>query len=129
MPNHNVKYMFLTPVIAFNILDIARKLKPKTRYGADGISTKLLKKTTDKIVDPITYIINLTFNKGTLPTDLKCTKVISIHKAGDPCLLNNYRPIVIFQNTGENNVQQNSTIHSVLRLLNHCADVSNSNPT
>jgi hypothetical protein len=42
MPNHNV-IMFLTPVIALHILDVTRKFKPKTSYGADGISTKLLK--------------------------------------------------------------------------------------
>jgi len=49
IPNHNVKSMFLTPVIVFDILDVKGKLKPKTSYGADGISTKLLKKTIDKI--------------------------------------------------------------------------------
>ena len=43
--------------------------------------SKLLKKTIDKIVDPITYNINLTFDTGTFPTDLKCAKVIPIHKS------------------------------------------------
>ena len=43
MPNHNVKSMFLTLVITSDILDVTKKFKPKTSYGADGVSTKLLK--------------------------------------------------------------------------------------
>ena len=154
MPNHNVKSMFLTPVLALDILDVTRKLKPKTSYGADGISTKLLKKTIDKIVDPITYIINLTFNTGTFPTDLKFAKVIPIYKTGDPCLLNNYRPISLLSSFSKilerimynkivnflytNDIlyrhqygfrAKHSTIHPILHLLNHCAEVNNSNPT
>jgi len=128
-------------------------LKPKTSYGADGIFTKLLKKTIDQIVDPITYIINLTFNTVTFPTDLKCSKLIPIYKAGDPCLLNNYRPIILLLSFSKilerilynkivnflytNDIlyrhqygfrAKHSNIHPVLHLLNHCDDVNNSNP-
>ena len=89
MPNHNAKSIFLDPVIPADILDITNKLKPKTSYGADGISTKLLMKTIDTIIFPITHIVNLTFETGIFPTDLKCAKVIPIYKAGDPSSLNN----------------------------------------
>jgi len=43
-------------VITADIISITAKLKPKTSHGADGISTKLLTKTIDKIIDPITHI-------------------------------------------------------------------------
>ena len=93
MPNHNAKSIFIDSFIPADILDITNKLKQKTSYGADGISTKLLMKTTDTIIFPITRIVNLTFETGIFTTYLKCAKVIPIYKAGDPSSLNNYRPI------------------------------------
>ena len=50
MRNHNTKSICLDPVIPADIFDITNKLKPKTSYGADGISTKLLIKTIDTII-------------------------------------------------------------------------------
>ena len=81
MPHPNTHSIFLDPVIPGDIL------------GEDGISAKLLSKTNDKIIDPITHIVNQTFETGICPVELKCAKVIPILKTGDPCLLNNYRPI------------------------------------
>ena len=49
------------PVIPVDILTIVNKLKPKTSYEEDSISAKLLSKTIDKIIDPITHIVDLTF--------------------------------------------------------------------
>ena len=60
--------MFLTPLVPEDILSITNKFKQKTSYGADGVSTKLLTKTIDKIINPITDIINLTFETGIFPT-------------------------------------------------------------
>ena len=93
VPRHNALSMFLDPVTPDDISSIVKKMKPKSSHGEDGISTKLLTKTIDTILNPITHIINLTFETGVFPTDLRCAKVIPIHKSGDPCLLNNYRPI------------------------------------
>ena len=88
-PNHNAKSIFLDPVILADIFDITNKFKPKTSYGADGISTKLLINTIDTIILPITHIVNLTFETGIFPTDLKCAKIIPIYKVGNPSSLNN----------------------------------------
>ena len=154
MPNHNESTIFLDPVTPEDILAITKKLKPKTSYGADGISTKLLAMTIDKIVGPITHIINLTFEKGIFPTDMKCAKVIPIHKTADPCLLNNYRPISllssmsnVFERVVYNKIMKfldinqilyrhqygfranHSTIQPVIHLLNHCAEANNMIPS
>ena len=67
MPHLNTHSIFLDPVIPADILTIVNKLKPKTSYGEDGISAKLLSKTIDKIIDPITHIVNLTFETGIFP--------------------------------------------------------------
>ena len=89
MPYHNAQSMFLTPLVPEDILLITNKFKQKTSYGADDVSTKLLTKTIDKIINPITHIINLTFETGIFPNYFKCAKVIPIFKAGDPSTLNN----------------------------------------
>ena len=93
MPNHNATSIFLDPVIPADKLGITNKFKPRTSYGADGISTKLLIKTIDTIISRITRIVNLTFETGIFPTDLKYSNIIPIYKVGDPCSLYNYRPI------------------------------------
>ena len=154
MPYHNAQSMFLTPLVPEDILSMTNKFKQKTSYGADGVSTKLLTKTIDKIINPITHIINLTFEAGIFPTDFKCAKVIPIFKAGDPSTLNNYRPISLLSSFSnffekamytkiinflvENNVlyrhqygfrAKHSTIHPVLHLLNHCAEAINLSPS
>ena len=132
-------------------------MKPKSSHGEDGISTKLLTKTIDTILNPITHIINLTFEAGVFPTDLMCAKVIPIHKSGDPYLLNNYRPISLLssfskildclERTMYNKITKfldanhilhhhqygfrakHSTIYPVIHLLNHCAEAQNSTPS
>ena len=154
MPHPNTHSIFLDPVIPADILTIVNKLKPKTSYGEDGISAKLLSKTIDKIIDPITPIVNLTFETFIFPVELKCAKVIPILKTGDPCLLNNYRPISllssfskILEKTMYNKIMKfldannllykhqyglrakHSTIYPVLHLLNHCAEASNTTPS
>jgi hypothetical protein len=154
LPNHHAQSMFLDPVIPADIITLTKKFKPKTSFGADGVSTKLLTKTIDIIVDPITHIVNLTLESGIFPTDLKCAKVVPIHKSGDPCLLNNYRPISllssfskIFERIMYNKIMnfldandilyrqqygfraKHSTIHPVLHLLNHCAEAINATPS
>jgi len=53
---------------------LQEKLKPKTSYGADGISTKLLKKDNRQNCRPHNIHYKLTFNTGIFSTDLKCAK-------------------------------------------------------
>ena len=101
MPHPNTHSIFIDPVIPAVILTIVNKLKPKTSYGEDGISAKLLSKTTDQIIDPITHIVDLTFKTNIFPMELKCAKVIPILKTGDPCLLNNYRPISLLSSSSK----------------------------
>ena len=154
MPNHNANSIFLDPISPTDVLNITNKLKPKTSSGADCISTKLLKNIIELIALPLTHIINRTFSTGIFPTALKCAKVVPIFKSGDPCLLNNYRPISllpsiskIFEKIMYNKImkflnsndilyrhqygfrQKHSTIHPILHLLNQCAESNNSTPS
>ena len=76
-----------------DVLLIANKLKLKSSYGHDDISTTLLKQTLDDITQPIKYTINRSFNTGIAPNEMTIAKVILIYKSSDPSLLNNYRPV------------------------------------
>ena len=150
LPNPTRHSMFLEPVTPLLITNTTAKLKPKSSSGHDEISTKLLKETINNIIVPITDIINKSFGTGVVPHQMKIAKVVPIHKASDSNLLQNYRPIslltafsklleklmydkvISFLNS--NNTlykhqygfrKKHSTIHPIIHLLNHCADVNN----
>ena len=107
--------IFLDPLIPADILTIVNKLKPKTSYEENGLSAKLLSKTIDKIIDPITHIVNLTFETGIFPSELKCAKVIPILKTGDPCLLNNYRPISLLSSFSK--ILERTMYNKIMKFL------------
>ena len=47
---------------------------------------------------PLAEIINLSFNEGKFPTQLKSATVIPVFKKGDKLEVNNYRPISLISN-------------------------------
>ena len=55
LPHHNANIYF-DPM---DVMNVAMKLKPKTSFGSDGVSSKLLIQTINQIVYHITHIINL----------------------------------------------------------------------
>ena len=89
MPRPILNSIFIEPVSTSDVISVANKLKPKTTCssGHDDISTKLLKLTLNKIVQPITHILNRSVDTGIVPKEMKIAKVIPIYKAADPSLL------------------------------------------
>ncbi len=61
-------------------MSIINKLAPKTSYGFDEISTKLLKTIKVTLIKSMILIINQMPNTGMFPDKLKIAKFISIHK-------------------------------------------------
>lgn len=80
----------VTPEIVLKKID---SMKPKTSFGYDHISTKLLKYVKLELCQPITNLINQAFHENTFPDLLKIAKVSPIYKKGNPELVDNYRPI------------------------------------
>ena len=72
---------------------IIQKLKPKSSYGHDEISTILLKSIAPEIKSVLTLIINQSFCNGIFPDKLKVAKIKPIFKKDDPHIADNYRPI------------------------------------
>ena len=85
--------MYLESIDPSTVIDVVRKLKPKTSSGHDDISTKLVKETIIDIIQPLTHIINRSLNTGIVPDQLKIAKVIPVFKSSDMDQLKNYRPI------------------------------------
>ena len=94
MPHNNIRQsLFFEPVIESEIINIVTLLKPKSSYGFDDISPKLLKATFMPVVAPLIHVFNLSLQQGYCPEDMKKAKVIPIFKNGDKHLFCNYRPI------------------------------------
>ena len=63
--------------------------------GIDDIPPKVLKSVADEIIDPITFICNMSFKDGLFPSELKLAKISPIFKSGDKTVISNYRPISV----------------------------------
>ena len=85
--------MFLAPATTDEIRIIIEKLKCSS--GWDGIKPNIIKQTYSGMIGPLCYIINLSFDKGHVPDELKIANVAPIFKKGDATLIKNYRPISI----------------------------------
>ena len=57
-----------------DILNIIKKLKPKTSSGVDCVSNKLLKRIAPILISPLHYLINLSLQTGFVPQQMKVSK-------------------------------------------------------
>ena len=73
-------------------------LKEKKSAGYDEISAKIIKSIANEIVEPLTYIYNLSFSTGIIPNFLKISLVTPIFKGNETNLFENYRPISVLTN-------------------------------
>ena len=76
-----------------DIIKFSQRIKPKTSFGEDGLSNKLLKFILPAILKPLEHIINLSFKSGFIHNILKLSKIIPIYKSDNKQSFNNYRPI------------------------------------
>ncbi len=89
---HNFSFQF-KDVTEETVGEIIDKLKPKTSFGWDGLSMKLVKHTKIDLLVPVTAIINQMLFSGIFPDSLKIARVIPLHKKDDNTVFTNYRPI------------------------------------
>ena len=75
------------------ILHFVNNMKPKTSYGEDLISNKILKFIAPSIIQPLKHLINLSLKTGYFPDKFKIAKIIPIFKDSDKHEFCNYRPI------------------------------------
>ena len=76
----------------------------------------IIKNNLQLILNPLTYLVNLSFSSGTFPSCLKIGKVTPILKKNDPHLLDNYRPITV--PSGFSKVLEYSFLDRLLSFIN-----------
>jgi hypothetical protein len=85
--------MFLNPVSEDEIKYIINNLKGRWTSGIDGIVEKVVKRSTEYIIKPLTNICNNSFEVGVFPDRLKIAVVKPVHKKGSKEDIKNYRLI------------------------------------
>ena len=83
LPAPLMNSIFLEPVTKTELNNLIISLNPRTSSGHDGISFKLIQNAINDIIDPLLFVLNLSFETGTFPNKLKIAKVISLHKKGN----------------------------------------------
>ena len=83
---------FLNPTNETEIKNVISQLK-EGAPGRDGIASKNIKHIKDSIPYPLTSIVNLSFEQGVFPSELKFAVITPLYKAKNPMFFNNYRPI------------------------------------
>src|ERR1700721_1741821 len=85
----------LLPVDAAEVVSIVSDLQSKVSAGVYCIPTSIMKSSIIYIAEPISKIVNQSFQKGTCPDKLKIAKICPIFKSGEKNIFSNYRPISI----------------------------------
>ena len=75
------------------LLEIFKGLKPKTSYGFDNLSSKVIKLLRFEILTPMKILSDKMIEESKFPSIWKRAKVIPLYKKGDKTDVNNYRPI------------------------------------
>lgn len=90
----HVAFPFTPIVVTAHGVSLAiERLPLKTSPGPDGISTKLLKLTSQYSAPLLSLIFQQSIDTGCVPDDWKSAFIIPIFKSGDSSLPSNYRPI------------------------------------
>jgi hypothetical protein len=85
--------MVCDAVDRYELLALIGSLVDSKCPGPDNIGPRLIKEIQEIIVEPLLYIVNLSFNTGVFPDRLKVAKVLPVYKKGERSLMSNYRPI------------------------------------
>ena len=87
--------MFIEPVTEYELQIEINNLNENKSAGHDEVIAKMIKKISESIIKPLTYIYNLLFQTGKIPNFLKLAIVSPIYKANENNLFENYRPISV----------------------------------
>ena len=142
----NSSSIFFVPTTKYEIIDIVTAMNNKRSAGYDDISNFILKGIISSIADPLSYIFNKSLSSGVFPDFMKIAKVFPLFKKGDDSDICNYRPISllsslskilekliftrtinflnlhnVFTNSQFGFRQKHSTIHALLKFIDHAA--------
>jgi hypothetical protein len=97
------------------ISKVLKSLETGKAHGADGVSNRLLKETADSICEPLSALINRSFELGKVPSSWKKANVSPVHKKNERSIVSNYRPISLLSTLSK--VQERIVYKSMYRFL------------
>jgi hypothetical protein len=90
LTDRTLSSVLTTPLEVSKIL---KTLEPGKAHGADGVTNRLLKDTSESTCNSLSELINKSFSAGKVPSSWKRANVSPIHKKNDKSIVGNYRPI------------------------------------
>jgi hypothetical protein len=120
---YNSNSMFLTPTTEEEVVDIIKGLGNKKSTGIDDIPDYIIKKCYPRIKTALTHIINLSFETGKFPDQLKIAKVKPLYKKGCKTEIGNYRPVSLI--SGFSKIIEKIIKKRLLSFLNKHSIISN----
>jgi len=93
--NNNPGFTILEPTTHEEIIETINSLDKKHTPDINGISSNFISKYSFQLAIPLKHLINLSFETGHVPLQLKTAKITPIYKSGNDQLTDNYRPISI----------------------------------
>uniref|UniRef100_A0A672HNX1 Reverse transcriptase domain-containing protein n=1 Tax=Salarias fasciatus TaxID=181472 RepID=A0A672HNX1_SALFA len=91
--NNHMNSIFLEKVEKEEILKIVQNFGNKRSTDGEGLDMIIVKSIIEFVIEPFTYICNLSLTTGVFPDKMKLAKVIPLYKSGDKHNFSNYRPI------------------------------------
>ena len=102
LKNKNEHNFFINPTNRYEVLNIINTISISKAIGPHSIPTDIFHLIKLNISEPLTEIINLSFNTGVFVENLKTSKVIPVYKnKGSDLICNNYRPISLLSNVNK----------------------------
>ena len=83
------------PLSINKLKDAFFSLKINKISSVDDVSFNIIKNCFGVLCEPLTYLFQISLEKGVFPDDLKIAKVTPIYKTGDNSDVSNYRPISV----------------------------------
>jgi len=77
------------------IIKITKGFHSNKAAGYDNIPMSIIQNSIETLSRPLSHLINLSFITGTVPHQLKISRVIPLFKSGDKRCFSNYRPVSI----------------------------------
>ena len=111
-----VNTIFLELASEEEIIEICGTFRSGTAVGHDNTFMNLIKDSIDKIIFPITSIINFSITSGIVPNQMKIARVIALLKSGVQDIFSNYRPVSILPAFSK--ILERVMYNRLLRILN-----------
>ena len=96
--NPNDSSFFINPATSEEVESYIKILQNSKSIGPSSLPTKLFKKFSKALSQPLCKLINLSFSTGVFPEILKTAQVIPVYKKESKSDFNNYRPISLLSN-------------------------------